>query len=542
MEQVVEYLKYLKIPVSEEYFKKQMFSHADYPSLLSVSDTIEKLGIPCQIGRIEGKNLSKVDYPFMIFLENDIREFILIRHKDFLVKEAIDLTDWDGVVLKIEPVNSIIDETNNKQYSKEKFIKKVSLVLLTAIFGLVLLPLINAFSWTNITLLSMSIIGTVIGYILVAKELGITYKKIETFCNTGTRTNCDQILKSEGAILFGFLSFSEVVISYFLFQLLLTSFLIPILNPSVPYLWVMAIGSTLTIPVIVYSVYYQAIKVKIWCRLCVLVDILLCIQALFFVGIFLNGTLPIEEIQLMPFLASGLILISVASFIILLKSRLEAFDTIANNEIAATRVKNDPNVFMHLLRQQRQVDISPFKKEIVIGKQQATLKLIMVTNPYCYPCKVKFTQINRLMAIFPDEISLELRFLNSGPNAIDEMSTTSYLIQYWEKYIWGSYEQKAKTRKMISDWFRLMDLKEFQKLYPEPVSSTKEVHQESLELEHYKWVAQHSIFRTPALFFNGYEFLRNYSITDLRALMPGLVFSVKEEQNQKDKDYKELVE
>ncbi len=66
MEQVVvDYLKYLGIPVSEKYRKKIILSHPDYPSLLTISDTLEKLGIPSQIGRIEKRHLPKVEFPFL---------------------------------------------------------------------------------------------------------------------------------------------------------------------------------------------------------------------------------------------------------------------------------------------------------------------------------------------------------------------------------------------------------------------------------------------------------------------------------------------
>lgn len=65
MEQVVvDYLKDLGISVSAEYCKKIIVSHPDYPSLLGVSDALERLGIPSQIGRIEEEHLSKIEFPF----------------------------------------------------------------------------------------------------------------------------------------------------------------------------------------------------------------------------------------------------------------------------------------------------------------------------------------------------------------------------------------------------------------------------------------------------------------------------------------------
>jgi len=52
MEQVVfQYLRQLKIPVSQGYLQKLIASHPAYPSLLSVADTLEGLGIDHKVGK-----------------------------------------------------------------------------------------------------------------------------------------------------------------------------------------------------------------------------------------------------------------------------------------------------------------------------------------------------------------------------------------------------------------------------------------------------------------------------------------------------------
>ena len=93
MEQVVvDYLKDLGISVSAEYCKKMIVSHPDYPSLLGVSDALERLGIPSQIGRIEEEHLSKVEFPFLLHLESARDGLVLIKKKEDLGKDHIDLT------------------------------------------------------------------------------------------------------------------------------------------------------------------------------------------------------------------------------------------------------------------------------------------------------------------------------------------------------------------------------------------------------------------------------------------------------------------
>lgn len=80
---IVNYLKYLGILVSEAYCKKAVLSHPDYSSLLSISDVLQRLGIPCQIGRIEERYLPKVEFPFLIQMENSGELVQITKRTDF---------------------------------------------------------------------------------------------------------------------------------------------------------------------------------------------------------------------------------------------------------------------------------------------------------------------------------------------------------------------------------------------------------------------------------------------------------------------------
>lgn len=136
MEQViVDYLKHLDIPISEAYCKKVILSHPDYPSLLSVSDLLEQLGVPCQIGKIEEKHLSKVEFPFLLHLDTAKDGLVLIKDLKDLSKDHIDLKEWKGIVLKAESVEELKDSDHNKQYNKERITKNAALALAISIFA-----------------------------------------------------------------------------------------------------------------------------------------------------------------------------------------------------------------------------------------------------------------------------------------------------------------------------------------------------------------------------------------------------------------------
>ena len=42
---IASWLHHLKIPISSQYIKEKLLSHPDYPSLLSITDTLDEMGI-----------------------------------------------------------------------------------------------------------------------------------------------------------------------------------------------------------------------------------------------------------------------------------------------------------------------------------------------------------------------------------------------------------------------------------------------------------------------------------------------------------------
>tara|TARA_R110002124_G_scaffold252236_1_gene417521 strand:+ start:3393 stop:5021 length:1629 start_codon:yes stop_codon:yes gene_type:complete len=541
MEQVVvDYLKDLGISVSAEYCKKMIVSHPDYPSLLGVSDALERLGIPSQIGRIEEEHLSKVEFPFLLHLESARDGLVLIKKKEDLGKDHIDLTQWKGIVLKAESVDKITDTEHNRELKKERLTKRLLLVLTVSLLGALLLPTLQAFSWTSLALLSTSIAGTIVGYILIAKELGVTYKSVESFCNTSTRVNCDKILNSEGAQIVSFFSLSEAVISYFVFQLIVAGIILPITGSNVTYLWVLMAGSALSVPMVIYSLYYQVIKAKTWCKLCMLVNGVLITQAVFFGFLFFNEVIVIEAIEFVPFIFSAFLFLAITASVVVLKEKFQKINKAVNAEIAANRVKYDPEVFAHLLFQGQQVHTSTFDKEMIIGNPKAPFKLLMVANLHCHPCKLAFENVLELVDSFPDQVNAELRFLMSGGNLIHGIMASTYLIQYWKQHIYGIESESDDTQKLIQDWYNRISMQDFEKWYPKDVSIV-DSEENILELQHYKWVTDHNIDRTPTHFLNGYQFPSKYGVKDLANLMAGLEgFMPKQKKGFKRKE-KELV-
>src|SRR6185503_5135850 len=78
------WLKELKVPVSKTYLNQQLLSHPDYPSLLSITDTLNELNIESTAIQIEKEHLTELPIPFIAHLNGNGGEFVMVenRHPD----------------------------------------------------------------------------------------------------------------------------------------------------------------------------------------------------------------------------------------------------------------------------------------------------------------------------------------------------------------------------------------------------------------------------------------------------------------------------
>lgn len=290
MEKLVSrFLQLLGMPVSNKYVRKILVAHPDFPSLLSIADTLQRLGIEHAVGRIEKETLAELPYPYLLPLDMGRGDILLIKSKQDLTKHKSDLEQWSGVVLQAESPKKIIDKTNQELFLKERHSNHYTVALLTLFTILLLFPFLISFSGWIFSLLILSLAGIVVGYFIFAKEIGVTYTVVDAFCNPGKTTDnsCDTVLKADIHLLG--IKFSDAVLTYFVFQALALS-LAQALPQASGFISALAWLSIVTLPIIFFSLYYQFFVAKAWCRLClVLVGILAIQLSVFAIGYF-NGS------------------------------------------------------------------------------------------------------------------------------------------------------------------------------------------------------------------------------------------------------------
>lgn len=308
-ETVSSYLRELDIPISRQYAEKLIASHPEYPSMLSIADALSRLGIDHQIIRVPLKELGKVPFPYLLKIERKRgwKLRVIGGQEDLEVAVPEKPGNTTAIVVRAEPTEEIDDPQNESQCTEESFRKVAIGGLLTALTGIFLLLNIPSMTWMHGLLFISAMGGAVIGYLLVAKDLGITYEPVQRFCHSGGATDaCDRILNSGGTRIIEHFSLSDATASYFLFQLILLGLIIPLSTAGSPYYMALSVISALTLAMIAYSIYYQALKVQTWCPLCLGVDGVLAGQLGLFGYMYATGMVTIGVFSLSALMVTGL--------------------------------------------------------------------------------------------------------------------------------------------------------------------------------------------------------------------------------------------
>lgn len=514
-QEISRFLELLKIPISKRYVKNIIHSHPDFPTLLSISDTLERLGIEHSVGRLKKENLIDLPYPYLLPITTG--KILVIKSRTDLINHEDELEFWSGVVLQAKSKTETRDKTNIAILNAEIQIRNYAIGLIAVLSILLFIPILYSFSWFLLALLITSIFGLIVGYFLVAKELGVSYKAIDSFCNVKENINCDKVLKAD-IKLFG-VNFSDAVIIYFLFQIISLAFAVTLPEVTQTLLNALALISTFTIPTVLFSIYYQKFIVKTWCRLCLIIDILLSVQAIVFCYGYLNKIMLLSDLTVWHSMKLGLLFLATWFFIMLIKKIVEWINSMNKVEMGSNRVKHSITVFGELLMKQRRIDSTPFKDEMLVGRQDAPVKIIMVSNTHCNPCKKGHEIATQLVDMYPSKVSIAFRFVRIGYDTF-KTEALLYLLTLWLQQIRGNADESKNTLKLIHDWYSTLDLDKFKKKYPSKIGNEMEA--KDLETQHYTWINETGIPFTPTFFINGYQLPKEYSIDDLIAMIPGL--------------------
>lgn len=347
----------------------------------------------------------------------------------------------------------------------------------------------------GIVLFLLYAIGTLTCLMLLQKQIYAHGQYADKICSLFKQKDCNDVLESDAAKLFGWISWSEIGLGYFLSNLLLMA-ACPTL---MPYLIIVNI---LTLPYTIWSIWYQYKVVKQWCMLCMVVQGILWLALLV---IYVGKLILLPDFKLLEICKVGMIYI----FPTLLVNKISSWLT---TQKKTTRIMQELNslktreeVFKALLEKQPYYPIDTRNSSILFGNPDALLRISILTNPHCGPCAHMHTRVEKLLQKMGDKMCVQYIFSAFNDNLL---KSNRFLIATYQN------ESRAKTEEIYHRWYE----KEKNRADTYMQSLGYDITSDSVAEElsrHVQWKETNKLSATPTILVNGYLLPEHYQIEDL---------------------------
>jgi len=518
VQSTVYFLKLLKVKVCSNTVNETLQNHPDYPSLLSINDSLQQWHIDTAVLETIPEKLQELPTPFIAVLNNN--SFAVVEKNNDAITYTTDnkytpvtktkedfIKEWKGIVLLAEATEQA-GEANYKKAMQRQILQTTKLPLVVLILAVVVLLVAYKSHW-NIGFTAFAIIkllGIVVTSLLLWYEIDKTNPLLQQICSAAKTTNCNAILSGKQAKLFNTISWSEIGFIYFAsgFVFLLLSFANGSMLPALSF---MAWLNVLALPYTIFSVYYQWRVAKQWCVLCLAVQALLISE--FAITLFTINFLNSLHFPFFFFFLFDALLPTTAWF--LLKPFLQQAQQQKRTKRELARLKYDTRIFNALLPKQKQITANPQGLGITIGNPNAENTIIKVCNPYCNPCANAHPKIEALLKSNPN-IKVQIIFTATNNEGDIRALPVKHLLAI------NAQNNMALTEKALNDWYKAnkKDYEAFATKYP--INGELKQQEEKITAMS-NWCNTTEIRATPTYFINGCQLPDIYSINDLKYLL-----------------------
>jgi len=504
---VYSWLKEMNIPVSKTFIREQLLSHPNYPSLLSITDTLNELQIENTALHIEKEQLPELPAPFLAHINGKGGTFVMVKDGSNPDQQYPGYFErWSGVVMAAEKPGVWNHKENREWLAKESSKRKAILITLAALAVFILSVAVFSFDGTMIALLLTAAAGVFVSWLIVSKDLGIENKIADQVC--GANADCNTVIHSSAGKLPLGVSWSDAGIIYFPF-LLLTLLVASFTNTLSIFYPLLVLIAAAAIPVTLVSVYYQWIVIKKWCLLCLVTAALLWLQFVVLlhhsVNLLKYGFDKSAVTNAWPVVF--LLFITAATWF-WLKPLLKTNKKLETEIFSLRRFKNNPEVFNALLEKQRKLTVNPNGLGIILGNPQAKNTIIKVCNPYCGPCAKAHPVIEELLQ---ENKNLKVQILfTANDDANDKKAKpVKHLMALCEK------SDDTLIAKALDDWY-LADKKDYE-VFANKNRLNGELENQGVKLKAMRqWCDEVKIEYTPTFFINGWQLPKQYKIEDVK--------------------------
>ncbi|MDR3047823.1 MAG: thioredoxin domain-containing protein [Bacteroidales bacterium] len=408
------------------------------------------------------------------------------------------IESWSGVFLLAETNENSIEPNYNENHKRELAIilQKYGLVLAVGLLaGLFFIHNQISQDLGRMLVLFVNCIGLCISYLLVNRQLHIYGKYTDKICSLFKQSDCNNVLESKASKLGGVIGWSEIGLGYFISNGIILLFFPTLFS----YLVIINI---FTLPYTVWSVWYQKVKVKQWCLLCLIVQ--MSLWSVFIINlIFFSVQLPTFKVE--EILLTGVIYIIPPVTINLLTPQLSRFQKSEQITQEFNALKTNEDIFKVLLKKQAYCEVDKFTSKILFGNIESEILVTVLTNPHCGPCSYMHTRIEKLLQDTNHSICVQYVFSSFNKEL---ESSVRFLIAAYMSY------PIEKAKMIYNEWFRGGKYK--REDFFEQYDCKQDEQTEREFLQHENWRVSAQLRATPAVFINGYTLPNNYKIEDIK--------------------------
>lgn len=462
---ILSYLRFEGIRIDQEELNFQLETHPDYPSLYAVSDTLNFLKVNNIALQVNSEQIDLLPQAFVALIEikgetQPFLSFIKRKGNDFQYQlngktKQVDkhgLTDmWKNVVL-------IVENTNTHKKKRSKAINWPHLFAFVILIGMCSYITSAAdYDTRLLSLLGFTLAGLFLSIEALKQSFGVSSSFSESVCNSGAikASDCQSVITSDKAWRLLGLELSDLSLLFFAGQLMAMLLMASngAIDVFVQYLMVLLI---LSIPISLYSLYYQKFVEKKWCPICLMVIAVIYSQ----IGLLLLTRVAIPGLaNWHAMVAFGLGFMLSLLIWLAAKPHLKEFARLVNAEKKLLRFKRNYQLFKLALLDSTAYDAEVLNSPIQLGNPNAKLQITYNTSLFCGHCVKSHAIVEGIMERYSDDILINLRFSYMEQNAEFAKDLHVNLLSiYFEKGQQAFFEA-------LSYWFKHKDIDAWNKRY-----------------------------------------------------------------------------
>lgn len=501
--------------IDTEELRHEVLSDPNFPSIQSILNVLQHYKVNSIALKLPIERIQDTPLPLIVHIKEDLGRFAVIEKiennhvnlfhssKGLLrlsLKEFLKL--WTGACIVMNPN---IDTFNSSKKISEKLRMKLllSTVVLSVIFlvGIVLFEreLSSSVFLLMCGMLLINLTGLSLSFFTLIIKLDQFSVLSEKLCKPSKNINCGSVINSKGGLVFGIFDLSDLSIVFFLTNLFIQ---VAFLNEYETYSQVAFVLFSASVPFVVYSVYYQTIKLHQWCKICLFIGALQILGFGFLLFHLEKATFNLQHTLLIITLT-----IFALSVYFLFKPMFIRYYNFDDLKIMVSRFKKNPRVLLSTLDNQPTISHENFEFEVTLGNDTARKKILFVGQENCSLCKLAFKEIVKINRNDFD-LQIVIRFIPL------ESSDNYRIREVVQSVITG---QREKTIKLINQFFGIEEYDPH-----EPQKKLLEEHSDKIEaiLTKYKnWVVTSGISGAPTIFYNDRKLPLGFEVNDIVTLL-----------------------